>query len=322
MTELSNGDYTEEVSSKFGTQAAIDSGRKIIQKFGCSGCHAIPGISDSTREIAPSLESVGSKTVGQLVFTGTKIDKSTANWIFTKLLRPKVFGKDLVMPDYGFSTDQAQAITTALMGQSSSDIPPAFVIVPPLPALRTITGPMGAIVNRYRCFVCHSIDGTGGTFAPDLSIEGSIAQPAWIKNFMVAPDVVRPFLVERMPKFNVSPKEAGIIADYFLTSARHDSIPSPDEWTKTGDAGRGKSLYLGKYNCGSCHTIGKTGGYYGPPLDNVGNRLEPAWIYARILGARRYQKDSREPCLVQNADDALDLTEFLKQLRTKKEVAR
>jgi mono/diheme cytochrome c family protein len=317
MTDLSYGDYTQDLTSTFRTQKAIDNGKIIIQKFGCSGCHGIPGITDSSRELALSLESIGSKTADQFVFTGTQIDKSMANWIFVKLLRPRVFGKDLVMPDNGFNADQAHAITTALIGQTYTDIPQAFVKPRTVPVARTITGPMGTIVNKYRCFVCHSIDGAGGTLAPDLSIEGSIAQPSWIKNYLIAPDAIRPFLVERMPKFNISPKEVGIIVDYFLTSARHDSIPSPDEWTKTGNAGRGKSLYLEWYNCMSCHTIGKTGGYYGPPLDNAGNRLEPAWIYARLLDAHRFDSSSREPRLVDNARDALDIMEYIKQLRKK-----
>jgi mono/diheme cytochrome c family protein len=179
---------------------------------------------------------------------------------------------------------------------------------------------MAVIVDKYRCFVCHAIDGAGGTLAPDLTIEGSMVQRPWLEQYLVAPDVIRPFLTDRMPKFNPSAAEVGIVADYLFAAARHDSVPSPDGWNMTGNAARGKELYFAKYNCSSCHTIGKEGGYYGPPLDNVGGRLEPAWITARLLKVHRLQNDSREPQLVDSEKDAQDITAFLSLLRKKGKV--
>jgi mono/diheme cytochrome c family protein len=203
------------------------------------------------------------------------------------------------------------------VGQTQRDIPASFVKPKVTPAMRGFAGPFAAVADKYKCFVCHSMDGAGGTLAPDLTIEGSIVKRPWLMQYLTAPDVIRPFLVERMPKLNISPAEAETIADYFFAATRHDSIQAPVERTKTGNAARGKTLYATKYNCKSCHTIGKEGGYYGPPLDNVGNRLEPAWMHARLLDAHRFQSDSREPRLVDNETDAQDITEFLSYLRKK-----
>jgi mono/diheme cytochrome c family protein len=98
LTDLSNGDYRNDVSQSFGTPGAVDRGKKLILKFGCTGCHVVPGIADSGRELAPSLETIGSKTTSQFVFGGTTIKKTAPNWIFIKLQRPRVFGEELVMP--------------------------------------------------------------------------------------------------------------------------------------------------------------------------------------------------------------------------------
>ena len=316
-TELTNGDYPDAEGIVDSSTDAVNRGKRLVTTLGCAGCHAIPGITDTAREIGPSLEAIGSKVPYQFDFGQSGIERSTANWLFVKLLRPRVFAKGLVMPDYGLSADNALAVTAALMGQSSRDIPESYKREPRTAAMRTLSGPFAAIADKYRCFVCHSIDGAGGSMAPDLTIEGSIARRAWLEGYMAAPDVIRPFLTERMPKLNLTPEEIRVIADYLYVAARHDSIPSPLEWRRSGNASVGKKLYADTYRCQSCHTIGKDGGYYGPPLDNVGARLEPAWVYARLLNAVRYQPDSREPRLVRSEQDALDIMQYLSTLRSR-----
>ena len=317
MTELSNGDYTTAVNHPFGSSESAERGKKHVLKLGCTGCHVIPGITDSGRELAPSLEAIGSKTTSQFAFGQTSIEKTAANWMFVKTLRPRIFGQELVMPDYKLSPDETQAITVALVGQTRRDIPFSMIKPATAPVMRDMAGPFAAVADKYKCFVCHSIDGAGGTLAPDLTIEGSMVQRDWLTRYMADPDVIRPFLAERMPKLNLSQTESQTVADYLFSAARHDSIPTPTEWKNTGNVRQGKNLYFSKYNCKSCHTIGKDGGYYGPPLDNVGGRLTPAWIFRRLMNAHRFQPDSREPMLVNNQKDALDLTEFLMHLRKK-----
>jgi mono/diheme cytochrome c family protein len=315
LQDLSNGDYPPDPTVLDSSSRVVEKGKKLIIKYGCTGCHAVPGISDTGREIGPSLVTIGAKTLDQFLFGEEKIERTVPNWMFVKLLRPRAFGRELVMPDYGLKPVEALAMTNVLMGQVPENIPSPYLRKPAVPVMRPLSGPIAAVVNKYRCFICHSIDGAGGTLAPDLTMEGSIVKRDWLIQYLAKPDVIRPFLVERMPKFNLSRAESETIADYLMAATRHDSIPTPEEWTGAGDPALGRKLYFEKYNCQSCHTLGKTGGYYGPPLDNVGARLEPAWIYARLLDAHRFQTDSREPRLVFHTEDALALTGFLSSIR-------
>jgi hypothetical protein len=53
--------------------------------------------------------------------------------------------------------------------------------------------------------------------APDLTWAGSAVQRMWLFDFLKNPNTLRPALIRRMPKFNLSDVEAGILADYIMT---------------------------------------------------------------------------------------------------------
>ena len=45
--------------------------------------------------------------------------------------------------------------------------------------------------------------------------EGRKVQTAWLHDFLLDPHPIRPAVVLRMPKFNMSPAEAGKLVNYF-----------------------------------------------------------------------------------------------------------
>ena len=69
------------------------------------------------------------------------------------------------------------------------------------------------LLNDIKCMTCHNIQGNGGTFAPELTHEGSKLKGTWIKGFIEKPDIVRP-LLKQMPKFNLTSEEAQTGADF------------------------------------------------------------------------------------------------------------
>ena len=77
----------------------------------------------------------------------------------------------------------------------------------------------------------------------------------------------------------------------------------------------GKQLYEVKYQCQSCHTIGSTGGYVGPNLNNAGNWLTPAWIEAWLRNPQALVPGTIEPRRAFSDDEVKALTAYLVTLR-------
>ncbi len=70
-----------------------------------------------------------------------------------------------------------------------------------------------------------------------------------------------------------------------------------------------------KYQCQACHTIGETGGYVGPNLNNAGNWLTPAWIEAWLRNPQALQADTIEPRRNFTEEEIRALTAYLMTLR-------
>ena len=80
------------------------------------------------------------------------------------------------------------------------------------------------------CFSCHRINGHGGDMAPDLTWEGSSVQREWLVQFFKNPGTLRPSLIRRMPRFNLTDGEVNELTDYIMTvyqspAVDRDSMP-------------------------------------------------------------------------------------------------
>jgi cytochrome c5 len=132
------------------------------------------------------------------------------------------------------------------------------------------------------------------------------------------PQTLRPTLTARMPHFNMSEQDATTIANYVSATLRHPSVDpaAVDEKDFTPQmASHGKELYESKYACQSCHTIGSTGGYVGPSLNNVGNWMTPAWIEAWLHNPQVMVPGAIEPRHAFAKDEIDDLTAYLLTLK-------
>ena len=190
-----------------------------------------------------------------------------------------------------------------------------------VPRARTAFHPAGAfgeVYERYKCYMCHQFNGYGGELAPDLSYEGSRAQRQWLIEFLKKPQTLRPTLILRMPQFNMTDKEAATLADYIgmvLQSPAVNQSSVEEKQFTPAMAAVGKQLYEIKYQCQSCHTIGSSGGYVGPNLENVGNWMTPAWIEAWLRNPQALVPDTIEPRRSFTEEEVRNLTAYLMTLR-------
>lgn len=283
QTKLTDPDLLSDVP-QLGTPTddEVRLGRRLFTEKGCAGCHLIEGIG-TQKDFGPDLSALGGKNVSQLSFGESKIPRNLISYIEAKITDPLSVNPAARMPQFTLPPADLDAVTTALLSMTGTPETSGMqkLIVPrPEPEFHP-AGEFGKLYERYKCYDCHSFNGYGGTLAPDLSYEGSRAQREWLIGFLRNPQTLRPTLIFRMPRFNMSDRDATVIADYIGTALQSPKVDlaavDRKEFTPQM-AALGKQLFEVKYQCQACHTIGATGGYVGPSLNNVGNWLTPAWM--------------------------------------------
>ncbi len=297
----------------------IQYGRRVFSEKGCASCHAILGVT-AQKEFGPDLSGLGAKNVSQLEFGQSKIPRDLISYVQAKITDPNSVNPAARMPQYHLKPSDLDAITTALLSMTGAPATSGMerLTVPRTQAEYRSAGAFGEVYERYKCYVCHRFNGYGGDLAPDLSFEGSRAQRQWLIDFLKNPQTLRPTLILRMPQFNMSDREASILADYISMVLQNPTVnlSSVDSKQFTPElASKGKQLYEVKYQCQSCHTIGSGGGYVGPNLNNVGNWMTPAWIEAWLKNPRALVPGTIEPRRAFTDDEIKALTAYLLTLR-------
>jgi cytochrome c len=85
-----------------------DRGARLIERYGCGGCHTIPGIRGAKGRIGPELEDVARRRLiaGRLQNT----PENLMRWI----QNPQRIDPGTVMPDLGVTKDEARDIASYL----------------------------------------------------------------------------------------------------------------------------------------------------------------------------------------------------------------
>ncbi len=315
-TEFQDGDWPaqEKVSPVEVTEQEVADGKAVVRKYGCYGCHDIPGFENATK-VGAELNSFADKEVERLDFgTIRDLPRTWYAWTQTKLKTPRGFREDLKMPFYAFNDRETADLTVFLRSLSEEYVPPAYRM--PLKAVSTYEpeGAFGRLVAELNCLVCHAIRGRGGTLAPDLSYEGSRVRTEWLRSFLKEPDTIRLHMTERMPRFQLRDDEVETIVGYMKTVLLNDAIP--EKVFAPGEISgqlveRGHELFYGKYACQACHQIGLAGGAMGPELTQVGQRLTEGWLVAWLKGSQRLAPGVPEPQYNLSDEDAKAIAAFL-----------
>lgn len=320
MNSLTDSDLLTGVPQlAAATDEEIKAGKRIFLEKGCSTCHALQGIAPQ-RDFGPDLRALGAKGTSELEFGKLNKPHTLLSFIQAKLHDPASVNPTARMPQYTWNQADLDAVTTALLSQTGEPATSGLqaLVVPKKPAAFQPVGAFATVYDRYKCDACHRFNGHGGTLAPDLTYEGSLAQKKWISDFLKNPQTVRPALILRMPQFNMTEKEASIAAEYLLLAVQKPGVDPESVDTKqftSAMVANGKKLYHEKYQCQSCHTIGNAGGYVGPNLNNAGNWLTAAWTEAWLRNPQELQANTIEPRRDFSDEEVRDLTAYLMTLR-------
>jgi mono/diheme cytochrome c family protein len=311
-----NSDFVANVHLEPATQAQIAHGKKLVSDYGCAACHEIAGI-HKPENFAPELSRVGSKPVVQLVFlSGMK--HALPDYLAGKIRQPRNFGQNLRMPQYNFTPDQIDDLTTALLSftDRSFTLPASLQAAAVRDSDYRPAGEAGKLIQDLNCFSCHRINGRGGDMAPDLTWEGSSVQSMWLNDFLKNPNTLRPALIRRMPKFNLTDSERDELTTYMMTvyqSPVIDRDAMPQSGYPPALVEQGRQLFYSRYACQSCHIVDTKNdkGYIGPTLSQVGARLTAAWIFHWLKNPQALRTGTIEPNQQMSDDDARALTAFL-----------
>lgn len=308
LSEFTEGDR-EEDTSYARDPAFYEKGLALFKKYNCSGCHQLGGMLKA-EEMAPELTSVGSKKIYEIDFGESAVGQSLPAYLFAKLQNPRSFSASMKMPSYEFSDEDAQAITTALLGNISDRLPGELIVRPAQVSTYQPQGEFGRLVDELACFGCHTMFGRGRLVATDLTLEASQTQRAWIEDYFKVPYSLRPILTERMPNLFLTEPEIRVLVDYMEQVCIADSLERDITIDQTKVA-KGEILYFEKYGCQACHQIRQKGGYVGPPLDNLGSRLKASWIFHWLKNPRAFKPESIEPDNHLSDEEAEALTAYL-----------
>lgn len=155
-----------------------EKGRALYEKLQCAQCHAISGKGGN---LGPPLDGIGGHR-GQQFLTARLLDPEAQMRAF-----PDVFGgRPNIMPHPGVSKARARLIADYLLTLPEPEGGFMVTAHPPIEAGKEAadadfkTRPESDLSRRgrqvfveSRCSACHSVDGSGGRFGPDLAGVGS-----------------------------------------------------------------------------------------------------------------------------------------------------
>ncbi len=318
-------DLTDQQTAQQNTlvnKADAVAGRKLVQEYGCIGCHGkISGIKDEG-EIGPDLTSIGNTHISHFEFGSVDLppkDQTVPNWLYNKMLDPRLYKVDLKMPYFSNEPDKAIAVTTYLLSLKGELRVPNTYKHPfeQAPSTYSPQGEVGMIIDKFRCLVCHKIYGNGGTMAPELTWEGSRVQKDWLFRYMKNPSALRPLLVERMPRFKMTDAEIEALYNYFhstLVDNRVEDLAVGEAMNMPHNQQEiiqvGSDLYY-KNNCDACHTINLKGGAIAPDLTDSGKRLLTQFVEFYLHDPKAFVTQSVEPVYHFSKPEITALTAFI-----------
>jgi len=323
-----------EADAKLNSMNSIEKsefvGEKLIGRYGCFGCHIIPGF-ENAQQIGTDLTEEGSKIIARFDFGFIDIEHTKEEWIFNKVKTPRIFdnGKmkqfdeKLKMPNFGLSNEKTNAVLTAIMGFTKENV--ASTKMRNLDSHEIKVHEGLRLIQERNCRGCHVIENEGGAIIPvintvmmksgfteeeavsfsppNLHGEGEKVQPDWLFRFVKDPSEIRPWLKVRMPTFNLSNEDALTIEQFFTHASRQDFPYRYTEKTKlSGKILRDAQMLVSDdyFACFSCHQQGaeKPEGPvtdWAPDLALAGDRLRPEWIPKWIRNPNLIQPGTKMP---------------------------
>lgn len=271
-------------------------GGKLIQHYGCTGCHLVPGFENAKR-IGVALDGEGSKALTKLDFGYVDIPHNKIEWFTQKVKHPRSFDVNKVintydalrMPDFGFTDEEVDKIVTVLIALNND-----HKREKPHSAHKAFVEAGQWIVKSNNCQGCHIIEGRGGDILtnfiapeygpPNLNTQGAKVQPAWLRSFFEEPTIIRPNLLVRMPSFELGDGHWNSLIKYFQYTDDQTTPYEGDYHPQKNSVAFRAGVKLHEMGaCNNCHFYGttqplQTPQTWAPNMALTKERLRPDWV--------------------------------------------
>jgi cytochrome c551/c552 len=313
-------------------RAAIAQGLQVIEKFNCTGCHSLTmeqwklGYEPGDFAEAPAIEDypfLQAHFTPQQVQASLQTDaRGLRHATLTGMPLVDEQGRPVRVDEDGAPIDAEDHDTKAffpfvpwqsvLINGEARQAGLQNILVPES-RIEKRYPPLGGFLARlaYPAVVATEkeanpnakADEAWGWLPPPLAGEGRKVQTEWLHNFLLDPYPIRPAVVLRMPKFNMSPAEATALANYFAAVDGAEYPYDFDPRTRQAYLATQDSEHPNRLNdalkivtdnnyCIKCHLIGDfnpTGSERAkaPRLDQVYKRLRPDFALPWIANPKR-----------------------------------
>ncbi|MEE2876373.1 MAG: c-type cytochrome [Candidatus Neomarinimicrobiota bacterium] len=314
LTKMNSDRVARETLASMDLAEMLDyNGEKLLQYYGCAGCHLIPGFEDAKR-IGVALDGEGSKPLTKLDFGYTSIPHTKIDWFTQKVKNPRSFDLNKVagpydglkMPDFGLTDEEVEKIVTVILALNTNDNREK-----PVSAARSFVEEGQWIIKKNNCMGCHLIEERGGDILvnyiapeyapPNLNTEGQKIQPRWLLNFFEKPMSVRPNLLVRMPSFHLGEEKWNNLIKYFQY---YDGQTTPYEGDysqrENSVAFRAGAKLHEMGACNNCHYYGtiqplQDPQTWAPNLALTKERLRPDWVDAWMRDPQSIMPGTKMP---------------------------
>jgi len=189
------------------------------------------------------------------------------------------------------------------------------------------------LFEQSGCFGCHKVQGFEDMkkAGPNLTHLASKTDTTWVAKWLDDPRAFKAHT--RMPRFwgldntssaedlPLNAAEINAVATFLMSSSTGLEL---EKSLVGGEPGRGEAL-VEKVGCLGCHRLPGADGEasdFGPPLENLGSKIQKGWLYDWLRDPQRYHPETRMPSLRLSEQEAADIEAYLLSLRDREWEAR
>ena len=230
----------------------LSKGKQLFIKLGCHGCHLADGYSNESK-VGPNLLRINSKV--------------NPSWLYRWIKNPKDYLPKTRMPEFGFNEKDLMGTTAYLLAVSDKK----YELSAQFESGDEDKGKK--LFESVGCQGCHTLNGKGETYAPDLSRIANKVNADWLVTWISNPHSYNS--KSKMPNLRLSEEQASNIAAYLLQFGKKEVIPGLEAKLNDPALIKHGEKVIRRRGCFACHDIKgmENEGRIAPELSSFGRKM-------------------------------------------------